>query len=173
MGSSRTRAWTCVPCIGRWILNHCATREVLKFFFSSASGCPIGPASLLKRLFFLHWITFAPLSKISLPYLRRAYFWILCVCPSATTTLSWSLPPHSIAAFSTGITYLPSAQETSYLWELQILSPTAFEEKRSPSAGHWLLLRSFKGQLTFLNFDSQVSLLLSWQHDQGDGKEMQ
>ena len=29
VGSSRTRAWTCVPCIGRWILNHCATREVL------------------------------------------------------------------------------------------------------------------------------------------------
>ena len=22
------RAQTCVPCIGRWILNHCATREV-------------------------------------------------------------------------------------------------------------------------------------------------
>ena len=28
MGSSRTRARTCVPCIGRQILNHCATREV-------------------------------------------------------------------------------------------------------------------------------------------------
>ena len=34
-GSSRTRAQTHVPCIGRWILNHCATREapVLVFFF--------------------------------------------------------------------------------------------------------------------------------------------
>ena len=33
VGSSRTRAQTCVPCIGRWILNHCATREVpLKIF---------------------------------------------------------------------------------------------------------------------------------------------
>ena len=28
VGSSRTRARTLVPCIGRWILNHCATREV-------------------------------------------------------------------------------------------------------------------------------------------------
>ena len=28
VGSSRTRAQTHVPCIGRWILNHCATREV-------------------------------------------------------------------------------------------------------------------------------------------------
>ena len=28
VGFSRTRARTRVPCIGRWILNHCATREV-------------------------------------------------------------------------------------------------------------------------------------------------
>ena len=27
VGSSQTRARTRVPCIGRWILNHCATRE--------------------------------------------------------------------------------------------------------------------------------------------------
>ena len=29
VGSSRTRARTRVPCIGRWILNHCAIREAL------------------------------------------------------------------------------------------------------------------------------------------------
>ena len=29
VGSSRNRARTRVPCIGRWILNHCATREAL------------------------------------------------------------------------------------------------------------------------------------------------
>ena len=29
VGSSRTRDRTRVPCIGRWILNHCTTREVL------------------------------------------------------------------------------------------------------------------------------------------------
>ena len=28
VGSSRTRDRTRVPCIGRWIFNHCATREV-------------------------------------------------------------------------------------------------------------------------------------------------
>ena len=33
MGSSRTRAWTRVPCIGRRILNLCATREVPKIDF--------------------------------------------------------------------------------------------------------------------------------------------
>ena len=32
MGSSQTRAQTHVPCIGRRILNHCATREALVYF---------------------------------------------------------------------------------------------------------------------------------------------
>ena len=32
VGSSQTRARTRVPCIGRWILNHCTTREVLGNF---------------------------------------------------------------------------------------------------------------------------------------------
>ena len=32
VGSSRTRARTLVPCIGRWILNHCATRGSPKGF---------------------------------------------------------------------------------------------------------------------------------------------
>ena len=33
VGSSRTRARTRVPCIGRWILNHCATKEALNGYF--------------------------------------------------------------------------------------------------------------------------------------------
>ena len=37
VGSSRTRARTCVPCIGRWILNHCATREVPPSAFKTSS----------------------------------------------------------------------------------------------------------------------------------------
>ena len=32
VGSSQTRARTCVPCVGRRILNHCATREVQNFY---------------------------------------------------------------------------------------------------------------------------------------------
>ena len=36
MGSSQTRARTCVPCIGRQTLNHCATREALLLLNSSA-----------------------------------------------------------------------------------------------------------------------------------------
>ena len=42
VGSSRTRARTHVPCIGRRILNHCATREVTK------------QISYIVTLFFLH-----------------------------------------------------------------------------------------------------------------------
>ena len=34
VGSSRTTARACVPCIGRLILNHCTTREARPFFIS-------------------------------------------------------------------------------------------------------------------------------------------
>ena len=42
--SSQTRAWTRVPCIGRWILNHCTTREVptltiLEYFYMFENHC--------------------------------------------------------------------------------------------------------------------------------------
>ena len=45
VGSSQTRARTCVPCIGRQILNHCATREAQEldsyscFFVQSVVIC--------------------------------------------------------------------------------------------------------------------------------------
>ena len=38
VGSSRTGAQTCVPCIGRRTLNHCATRETLFVFFLRYAG---------------------------------------------------------------------------------------------------------------------------------------
>ena len=38
VGSSQTRARTRVPCIGRQILNHCATREVPVIFFNSCKA---------------------------------------------------------------------------------------------------------------------------------------
>ena len=40
VGSSRTRARTRVPCIGRRILNHCATREVLTITLKKNSFKP-------------------------------------------------------------------------------------------------------------------------------------
>ena len=39
VGSSQTRAQTCVPCTGRWILNHCITREVPALFFMQKVVC--------------------------------------------------------------------------------------------------------------------------------------
>ena len=63
MGSSQTRDRTCVPCIGRRIPNHCATREVQHPF--------------LKRLSFLCFIAFAPLSKSQLAVFIWIYFWDL------------------------------------------------------------------------------------------------
>ena len=39
VGSSRTRARTCVPCIGRRILNHCTTREAQHYNSSSLRSC--------------------------------------------------------------------------------------------------------------------------------------
>ena len=37
VGSSQTRAGTCVPCIGRQIVNHCATREAPVLIFQVCS----------------------------------------------------------------------------------------------------------------------------------------
>ena len=45
VGSSQTRARTCVPCIGRQILNHCATREALFVHLDSSTA-----------LFWLLWL---------------------------------------------------------------------------------------------------------------------
>ena len=46
VGSSQTRARTCVPCIGRRILNHCTTREAagICFAFFPHSPHPLNPA---------------------------------------------------------------------------------------------------------------------------------
>ena len=40
VGSSQTRAQTRVPCIGRQILNHCATREAPRLFLNTHEGVP-------------------------------------------------------------------------------------------------------------------------------------
>ena len=48
MGSSRTRDWTHVPCTGRQILNHCATREVprLNNFYCSILSSLMPPSDI-------------------------------------------------------------------------------------------------------------------------------
>ena len=46
VGSSGARARTRVPCIGRWILNHCATREI-QVYYSILTKRNSGPAFCL------------------------------------------------------------------------------------------------------------------------------
>ena len=41
VGSSQTRDRTHVPCLGRWILNHWTTREVLHIFLSFVLECSL------------------------------------------------------------------------------------------------------------------------------------
>ena len=55
VGSSQTRARTRVPCIGRQILNHCATREARAFILESSKGSHIYPTCLqsISKLTFL------------------------------------------------------------------------------------------------------------------------
>ena len=53
VGSSRTRAQTHVPCIGRQILNQCATREALFFFKKKIHFSYIFLKKYLFLLFFL------------------------------------------------------------------------------------------------------------------------
>ena len=56
VGSSRTRAWTNVPCIGRRILSHCTTGEaqylfllMLTFFFHHSPDIQLGKLQLVIR----------------------------------------------------------------------------------------------------------------------------
>ncbi|XP_060160004.1 radixin isoform X2 [Globicephala melas] len=49
VGSSRTRARTRVPCIGRQTLNHCATREALGFVFVGTQTVCIVPDAFLPK----------------------------------------------------------------------------------------------------------------------------
>ena len=51
MGSSQTRDQTHVPCIGRRILNHCTTGEVLQFLFFVICVCFLKNTSLYQRPF--------------------------------------------------------------------------------------------------------------------------
>ena len=68
MGSSQTRARTRVPCIGRQILNHCATREAPFFCFL-----------INLFIFWLHWV-FVAVLRVSLVVVSRGYFWLQCAC---------------------------------------------------------------------------------------------
>ena len=61
VGSSKTRARTRVPCIGRQILNHCATREalilfLLKFDSQLYPACCLLCSAILPKTYYLYFI---------------------------------------------------------------------------------------------------------------------
>ena len=78
VGSSPTRARTCVPCIGRQILNHCATREALLWSLCllSVPSEPLKVVSISCFFFFLcvgHTFLFLCMSHTFL--LKSGHFW--------------------------------------------------------------------------------------------------
>ena len=70
VGSSQTRARTRVPCIGRQILNHCATREAPVHVFLLPSTFPLYGFTVICYLVHL-------LTNICVPFLRRKFSLLL------------------------------------------------------------------------------------------------
>ena len=66
MGSSRTRARTRVPCIGRRILNHCATREA-----PGVQSLNHGATREVTELYILKWWTFCYVNFTSIEKKKR------------------------------------------------------------------------------------------------------
>ena len=56
VGSSRTRDRTCVPCIGRRILNHCTTREVPTLFLKKEKNISYHWGYFLKSFIYYRWL---------------------------------------------------------------------------------------------------------------------
>ena len=73
--SSQTRARTCVPCIGRQTLNHCATREdpVLAFFKNIFDDYLI----IILVMIILSFIQHGEIVKVGLNYFVE-FFWFVC-----------------------------------------------------------------------------------------------
>ena len=102
MGSSRNRAWTRVPCTGRWILNHCATREVLDCFFK---WCLISLVGFLPSFsFFFLFVPLLDVFKWSVFELTDTFFLLGSVCCwnsllNSPFQLLYSSPPIFVCFF--------------------------------------------------------------------------
>ena len=92
VGSSQTRARTHVPCIGRWILNHCATREVPVCFFNCVISLEL--KGNLSSLGLLLYVPFTDSSQSPIAALKLYSVWIEHITSSSTI----SLLPHSLTS---------------------------------------------------------------------------
>ena len=81
VGSSQTRARTRVPCIGRQILNHCATREALCCLLNE--GFVVGLV-----IAFLHYNSYTT-------HLKYTTLWFLVYSQGCTTFITINFRPFS------------------------------------------------------------------------------
>ena len=105
VGSSRTRARTRVPCIGRRILNHCTTREDLCYCFLAAPPLSLHPLpSLISNCLNLPFGSQGRSWRLeSVPYKQGTGDTERLPCPGAPTgSCSVSLRVHSLWHFREG-----------------------------------------------------------------------
>ena len=77
VGSFRTRAQTRVPCIGRWIFNHCATREAPTVFILKSILSHMNVATPAFFWFPFAWNVFFHPFTFSL-YVSLGLKWVSC-----------------------------------------------------------------------------------------------
>ena len=119
MGSSRTRAQTCVPRIGKQILNHCATREVPCFTFFFFCN---------KFTYWLCWVFLAG-RGLSLAAVRGDHSLLQCMDLSLRWSLSlWSTGSRHEGFSSCGMRaqqlwLTDSRAQAQYLWLMGSAAP--------------------------------------------------
>ena len=126
MGSSQTRDRTRVPCIGRQILKHCATREALKpyslrntFFFKEI---------YLFIYFWLRW-AFVAARRLCLLVASRGYSLLRCTGASLWwLLLLWGTGSRCAAFSSCGtwaqqLWFAGSSAQAQHLWHTGLVAP--------------------------------------------------
>ena len=96
VGSSRTRARTCVTCIGRWIPNHCTTREALSQYhlLSNHSFLIEREATFYEQNVWFWSCIFVPLTNLSMPMLIICSFHHCRLLRSTVDCILWGKTSH-------------------------------------------------------------------------------
>ena len=117
-GSSQPKNQTCVSCIGRWILYHCTTREVLFQVANSYLPAMSSHGGVKERVFRTLWCLFLLLSHVS-----RAR---LCVTPY---TAAHQAPPSlgfSRQEYWSGLPFpSPVHESEKWKWSRSVVSDSS------------------------------------------------